>query len=136
MLGKDRPCRLTAYVCSALEANWPCKRLLSRLHCDCLHRPVRALCCRYMDGMRYASASSHCREPGGWRTSGAPGSCSAPFDKPFGLLLNVAVGGLLPGKAPGADTVFPQTMLVRSASRYGLSAWYLVSRQTWTMACV
>ena len=74
------------------------------------------LSCRYMDGRRYASAGSHCREAGGWQTSSAPGSCSAPFDRPFGLLLNVAVGGLLPGKAPGADTVFPQTMLVCSTN--------------------
>ena len=76
-----------------------------------------------MDGMQYASVSNHCKEAGGWQTSGAPGSCFAPFDKPFSLLLNVAVGGLLPGKAPGVDTVFPQSILVRiaamSLSEYG-----------------
>ena len=83
---------------------------------------LHAYCFRHMDGMQYASASSHCRQPGGWQTSSAPGSCSAPFDKPFGLVLNVAVGGLLPGKAPAADTVFPQTMLVRSAVEGNLLA--------------
>jgi beta-glucanase (GH16 family) len=33
------------------------------------------------------------------------------FDKPFYIILNVAIGGNLPG-APNSDTVFPQTMLV------------------------
>jgi len=33
------------------------------------------------------------------------------FDRPFFLLLNVAVGGDWPG-SPDATTVFPQTMLV------------------------
>ena len=78
-----------------------------------LSRRFPAFCRRYMDGRRYASAGSHCKQAGGWQTSSAPSSCSAPFDRPFGLLLNVAVGGLLPGRAPGADTIFPQTMLVR-----------------------
>ena len=84
-----------------------------RVLCSCTREPRLASGCRYMDGRRYATASSHCKAVGGWRTSSAPQSCSAPFDQPFGLLLNVAVGGLLPGKASGADTVFPQTMLVR-----------------------
>jgi beta-glucanase (GH16 family) len=33
------------------------------------------------------------------------------FNQPFYIILNVAVGGTLPG-APNSDTVFPQTMLV------------------------
>jgi len=33
------------------------------------------------------------------------------FDQPFYIILNVAIGGNLPG-APNAETVFPQTMLV------------------------
>jgi beta-glucanase (GH16 family) len=33
------------------------------------------------------------------------------FDHPFYIILNVAIGGNLPG-APNAETVFPQTMLV------------------------
>ena len=32
-------------------------------------------------------------------------------DRPFYIILNLAVGGNLPG-APSADTVFPQTMIV------------------------
>jgi len=35
----------------------------------------------------------------------------APFDKPFSLILNLAVGGNLPGN-PDASTVFPQEMVV------------------------
>lgn len=81
------------------------------MQCSSLHYGIA---CRYMDGMQYASASNHCRGAGGWQTSGSPGSCSAPFDRPFNLLLNVAVGGLLPGRGPSAGTTFPQVMLVRS----------------------
>lgn len=33
------------------------------------------------------------------------------FDKPFFILINLAVGGILPG-SPDSETVFPQTMLV------------------------
>ena len=84
--------------------------------CALSHKPSTAdsSWCRYMDGMQYGSASNHCKDTNGWRTSSAPGSCSAPFNKPFGLLLNIAVGGLLPGRAPSANTAFPQTMLVGS----------------------
>jgi beta-glucanase (GH16 family) len=44
-----------------------------------------------------------------WSTSG--GSFPAPFDKRFHLLLNVAVGGDLPGN-PDSTTSFPQQMVV------------------------
>lgn len=71
---------------------------------------------RYVDGRQYASAqNSRVNPAGGWFTSAAPPTaCGPPFDQPFRILLNVAVGGLLPGRAPSKDTVFPQTMLVRS----------------------
>lgn len=39
------------------------------------------------------------------------GEYPAPFDQPFHLLLNVAVGGGLPGN-PDASTTFPQAMVV------------------------
>ena len=39
------------------------------------------------------------------------GSFPAPFDQPFHLLLNVAVGGHWPGN-PDTTTVFPQAMTV------------------------
>ena len=35
----------------------------------------------------------------------------APFDQPFHLILNVAVGGNLPG-SPDDTTTFPQSMIV------------------------
>lgn len=43
----------------------------------------------------------------------------APFDKPFHLLLNVAVGGYWPGN-PDSTTVFPQTMEVDYVRVYSL----------------
>ena len=44
-----------------------------------------------------------------WRTTS--GDFPAPFDQAFHLILNVAVGGNLPG-APDETTVFPQQMVV------------------------
>ena len=44
-----------------------------------------------------------------WFTTGAP--FPAPFDQPFYILFNVAVGGNFPG-APTAETEFPVTMEV------------------------
>ena len=45
-----------------------------------------------------------------WYTTGSDNP-AAPFDHDFHMILNVAVGGNLPG-APDASTVFPQTMEV------------------------
>ncbi|MEM1182164.1 MAG: family 16 glycosylhydrolase [Acidobacteriota bacterium] len=56
----------------------------------------------YLDGVEYASRDN-------WFSSGGP--FPAPFDVDFHLLLNVAVGGNLPGN-PDATTVFPQEMVV------------------------
>ena len=44
-----------------------------------------------------------------WFSSAAP--YPAPFDQPFHILLNVAVGGSWPGP-PDSSTTFPQEMLV------------------------
>lgn len=47
-----------------------------------------------------------------WYSTGAEeGNTDAPFDHPFHMILNVAVGGNLPG-SPDATTTFPQTMEV------------------------
>ncbi len=54
----------------------------------------------YVDDVLYATQSS-------WSSSAAP--YPAPFDQPFYILLNVAVGGNFPGSPNGA-TVFPVTM--------------------------
>jgi beta-glucanase (GH16 family) len=56
----------------------------------------------YADDILYAMQNS-------WSTSSA--SFPAPFDQPFYILLNVAVGGDWPG-APDAATIFPVTMEV------------------------
>ncbi len=56
----------------------------------------------YVDDELYATKTS-------WSSTGGP--FPAPFDVDFHLLLNVAVGGNLPGN-PDASTVFPQTMVV------------------------
>jgi beta-glucanase (GH16 family) len=56
----------------------------------------------YVDDVLYAAQNS-------W--SSVTADFPAPFDQPFYILLNVAVGGNLPG-APDAATVFPATMEV------------------------
>lgn len=56
----------------------------------------------YIDGAHYQTQRN-------WWSSG--GSYPAPFDQPFYLLLNLAVGGYLPGP-PDQSTVFPQTLVV------------------------
>lgn len=56
----------------------------------------------YVDGELYQTQTK-------WSTTG--GEFPAPFDQPFHLVLNVAVGGGWPGP-PDAATVFPQRMTV------------------------
>ena len=56
----------------------------------------------YVDGVLYAMQNA-------WYSTSAP--YPAPFDQPFYILLNVAVGGNFPG-APNAGTEFPVTMEV------------------------
>ena len=56
----------------------------------------------FVDGIEYASQSS-------WWSAG--GAYPAPFDQRFHLLLNMAVGGNLPGP-PDGTTVFPQELVV------------------------
>ncbi len=58
----------------------------------------------YVDGIEYARKGA-----GDWFSTGGP--FPAPFDVDFHLLLNLAVGGNLPGP-PDATTVFPQEMVV------------------------
>jgi beta-glucanase (GH16 family) len=62
----------------------------------------------YVDGVHYLTQTQ-------WHSSG--GAFPAPFDQPFHLLLNVAVGGNWPGP-PDASTVFPQVMEVESVRVY------------------
>jgi beta-glucanase (GH16 family) len=56
----------------------------------------------YVDGVHYATEKD-------WYSEGGP--YPAPFDERFHILLNVAVGGNLPGP-PDSTTVFPQEMVV------------------------
>lgn len=56
----------------------------------------------YVDDVMYAMQNN-------WSSTGGP--FPAPFDEPFYILFNVAVGGNFPG-APNASTVFPVTMEV------------------------
>jgi beta-glucanase (GH16 family) len=56
----------------------------------------------YVDDVLYAMRNA-------WRSDGGP--FPAPFDQPFYILLNVAVGGNFPGN-PDSSTVFPATMEV------------------------
>ncbi|MEM1164805.1 MAG: carbohydrate-binding protein [Planctomycetota bacterium] len=54
-----------------------------------------------------------------WHTATAPDSLTAPFDQPFHLLLNVAVGGW-PGP-PDETSVFPQEMRVDYVRIYAMA---------------
>ncbi len=47
----------------------------------------------------------------GWFSQGASAGLQAPFDAPFFIILNLAVGGRFP-KSPDASTPFPATMAV------------------------
>jgi beta-glucanase (GH16 family) len=60
----------------------------------------------YVDNQLYFTATSNV-----WYSTAAPENPRAPFDTPFHLLLNVAVGGNWPGY-PNSTSVFPQEMLV------------------------
>ncbi len=62
----------------------------------------------YLDGVQYYSVNAN-----QWFSSSATasGNPRAPFDQPFHLLLNVAVGGNWPGN-PDASAVYPQTLEV------------------------
>jgi beta-glucanase (GH16 family) len=64
----------------------------------------------YVDGIQYASRFS-------WYSTGGP--FPAPFDVDFHLLLNLAVGGNLPGP-PGPTTVFPQQYVIDYVRVYQL----------------
>jgi beta-glucanase (GH16 family) len=56
----------------------------------------------YVDGFLYSTKTN-------WNSTGGP--YPAPFDQRFHLLLNLAVGGNLPGP-PDPTTVFPQQLIV------------------------
>jgi hypothetical protein len=64
----------------------------------------------YVDGLLYATRNY-------WYSTGGP--YPAPFDVDFHLLLNLAVGGNLPG-APDATTVFPQEYVIDYVRVYQL----------------
>jgi beta-glucanase (GH16 family) len=66
-----------------------------------------------VDGKVYATQIN-------WYTTAAP--YPAPFDRRFHLLLNLAVGGNLPGP-PDATTVFPQQLVVDYVRVYQLPAY-------------
>lgn len=66
----------------------------------------------YVDGNQYLQANE-------WYTSQSNQPYPAPFDRPFFLILNVAVGGTWPGN-PDETSVFPQTMLVDYVRVYQL----------------
>ncbi len=66
----------------------------------------------YVDEAHYATQTE-------WFSTGGP--YPAPFDRRFHLLLNVAVGGNLPG-SPDASTTFPQEMVVDYVRVYQAAA--------------
>jgi beta-glucanase (GH16 family) len=50
----------------------------------------------YLDGSQYHAAASAASAAGGWFTTAAGAGAAAPFDVPFHLIINLAVGGTLP----------------------------------------
>jgi beta-glucanase (GH16 family) len=56
----------------------------------------------YVDDVNYLTVNT-------WYTSG--GDYPAPFDQPFNIVLNLAIGGTWPGN-PDASTTFPQKLLI------------------------
>lgn len=70
----------------------------------------------YCDGNLYYTVTSST-----WYSTAAPSNDRAPFDTPFHILLNVAVGGNWPG-SPNDSTVFPQQLLVDYIRVYQLPA--------------
>ncbi|GFR42492.1 hypothetical protein Agub_g3287, partial [Astrephomene gubernaculifera] len=69
----------------------------------------------YVDDMLYFTTVSRSLSKDGWwtasQTSTAPGA-NAPFDSPFYIIFNLAIGGTGPGGGPDATTTFPARMLV------------------------
>lgn len=55
----------------------------------------------FIDGKKYHSFSNNGQGSGAW-----------PFDKPFHIILNMAVGGNWGGKMGVDDSIFPQQMLI------------------------
>lgn len=66
----------------------------------------------FVDGQMYFKANE-------WYTSQSNSPYPAPFNKPFFLILNVAVGGTWPG-SPDETSLFPQSMLVDYVRVYQL----------------
>jgi len=60
----------------------------------------------FVDGQEYHSVTS-----AAWHSSAAPSNPRAPFDTPFHLIVNLAVGGNWPG-SPNGSTPFPSEMLI------------------------
>lgn len=60
----------------------------------------------FVDGQQYYSVTSST-----WYSTAAPTNPRAPFDTPFHLLLNLAVGGNWPGN-PNSSTVFPAELQI------------------------
>ncbi|MEM9064101.1 MAG: carbohydrate-binding protein [Planctomycetota bacterium] len=60
----------------------------------------------FLDGVQYFVATSN-----NWYSNGSSLS-QAPFNQPFHMLLNVAIGGNYPGTGPDASTTWPQMMEV------------------------
>ncbi|MEM8758565.1 MAG: family 16 glycosylhydrolase [Planctomycetota bacterium] len=68
----------------------------------------------FVDGLNFQTLDTD-----DWFSTNGPGNPRAPFDSPFHLLLNVAVGGNFPGN-PDGSSQFPQTLEVDYVRVYQL----------------
>lgn len=58
----------------------------------------------YVDGRLYQTAQSKAAAPDGWWSGGGGVTATSPFDVPFYLIINLAVGGTLTG-SPSPDAI-------------------------------
>lgn len=70
-----------------------------------------------LNGKAVLTAQSKSVNPNGWFSGGPGATANAPFDIPFYLIANIAVGGLYPNggytnKYPDANTPFPVEMYI------------------------
>jgi hypothetical protein len=87
-------------------------------HCTCLLHPLLHCATHYTHSLEYCEFTQ-------WWAGGDLKSKTAPFDKPFELILNLAVGGNLPGAMAVSDipeTAMPMKMEIEYVRVFELTA--------------
>lgn len=99
-----------------------------------LHYNLTAACLRprrFLDGVLYnqmeSSYGTHGAN-GGWWTGGPGASANSPFDQPFYIILNLALGGAMTSYAPAEQV----TSMLEEGSKRMLVEYVRVSGRPWT----